>query len=110
MSVSSATRVQLARMTEEHLEATRRWMQDPQLRQQIDSLGVPGEGHAEYWRARWEDGTQEVFAILDEHGEHVGNCGLQAIDRQRRKAELWIYLGEKRGQGLGTASVRQLLA
>ncbi len=41
--------------------------------------------------------------------KHVGNCGLSDIDRRRRKAQLWIYLGESTGRGIGTLAIRHLL-
>lgn len=100
----------LVRMADEHLAATLRWLRDPELRRQLDSLGEPtAEGNAAYWRARWGDPTQAAFAVLDAGGTHVGNAGLVGIDRARRKAELWIYLGERRGSGIGSAVLAAVL-
>jgi len=63
-----------------------------------------------YWQARATDASREDYAILRENGDHVGNCGLAAIDSRRRKCELWIYIGSRQGQGVGSATLRCLLA
>jgi len=102
----------LVRMDASHLSATLRWLQDPELRRQVDSLSAPTEEtNAAYWRVRWRDPEREDYAILALDDRHVGNCGLCHIDRHRRKAELWIYLGEAtaRGRGIGRAAVEALL-
>jgi RimJ/RimL family protein N-acetyltransferase len=102
----------LVRLGEEHLDATLGWLSDPALRRQIDSLGQPTAAtNAAYWRAQWADPRREDYAILHAAGRHVGNCGLTGIDRSRRKAELWIYLGDSaaRGAGSGASAVRLLL-
>lgn len=97
-------------MGEQHLEQTLQWMKDMELREAVDTLDEPTlEGNAAYWRARWSDTTREDYAIVIESGVHVGNCGLSNIDRQRRKAELWIYLGACRGEGVGSRAVKILL-
>lgn len=101
-------------MSDEHLAATCRWLQDSQeLRNQVDCLTPPTEqGNAEYWRSKWRDPSREDYAILTADGAHIGNCGLTGIDRQRGKAELWMYLGpvQSRSRGLGSSALRQLLA
>jgi RimJ/RimL family protein N-acetyltransferase len=102
---------QLVRMDVNHLEATRGWLLDDELRRQVDTTEPPTrERNCAYWRARWADSTQESYAILTPNGEHVGNCGLINVDRQRRKAELWAYLGTSRGEGVGSTAVLGLLA
>src|SRR5438067_8993317 len=92
----------------DHIEATYRWLRSGELRGQIDSIGEPApDAHEEYWRQRLGDERRPTFAItLD--GSHVGNCGL-IVDRDRRKAELWIYLGEGRNRGVGRAAAKDLL-
>lgn len=103
--------VRLARMTDDHLAATCRWLRgSPELRRQVDCLEAPTEeGNVAHWHARWSETNREDYAIRVDQDGHVGNCGLCNIDRQRRKAELWIYLGAGRGTGRGSAAVRQLL-
>ncbi|HEX6513905.1 MAG TPA: GNAT family protein, partial [Chloroflexota bacterium] len=100
----------LVPMGEPHLQNTLLWLLDPELRRQVDSLDEPTpEGHAQYWRDRWCRTDREDYAILDAAGQHAGNCGLLNIDRRRRKAEAWAYLGMMRGAGLGSSAVEHLL-
>ncbi|HUI22525.1 MAG TPA: GNAT family protein [Methylocella sp.] len=104
--------VKLVRFGEEHLETTRRWLTNSAgLREQIDCLSAPTRSENEaYWRAKWRDRAREDYAILDEAANYAGNCGLSEIDRQRKKAQLWIYLGDLQGQGIGRKAVRALLS
>lgn len=104
--------VTLLPMSEAHLPATWRWLADtPTLRAQVDCIAPPTpEGNQACWRARWADAGREDYAIQLIHVGHVGNCGLSGIDPARGKAELWIYLGEERGKGVGTAAVEKLMA
>jgi RimJ/RimL family protein N-acetyltransferase len=96
----------------EHLAATFAWLTvDERLRQQIDSLSPPSskEANEACWRKRWADANRKDFAIIA-NDRHVGNCGLTDIDTQRRKAQLWIYVGDGRGAGVGSSAVRKVLA
>jgi RimJ/RimL family protein N-acetyltransferase len=73
-------------------------------------LGAPpAETNAAHWRAHWANPAREDYAIEDQAGLHRGNCGLCNIDRRRRKAEIWAYIGDGRGSGLGMAAVERLL-
>ena len=103
--------IRLVRMNVEHLESTYIWLHSsPKLRQQIDCLQPPTvEGNIQYWKRRWEDPAREDYAIIQAGTLHVGNCGLSDIDRKRKKAQLWIYLGASYGHGIGTLATRQLL-
>jgi RimJ/RimL family protein N-acetyltransferase len=98
-------------MTDAHLAATCRWLQQSvEFREQVDCLAIPTEeGNRSYWQQRWRESDREDYAIIDVEGKHLGNCGLRGIDRQRRKAELWIYLGELHGAGCGTRALQHLL-
>ncbi len=100
----------LVPMGPEHLNCTLEWLADPALRRLIDCLHAPGrEENEQYWRRRWEDERRKCFAVLDTSGRHVGNCGLSDIDLDRGKAELWIYLGDRRRNGIGSRAVAKLL-
>jgi len=104
--------VKLVRLGEEHLESTRRWLTaSPRLREQIDCLAAPSSAENEaYWRSKWADKAREDYAIIDGDVVHVGNCGLSDIDPKRQKAQLWIYVVERQGRGLGSRAVQLLLA
>jgi len=104
--------VELVEHGPEHLTETLRWLTDnPRLREQIDCLSAPGSAaeNEAYWRSKWAEKAREDYAIIAD-GKHVGNCGLSDIDTKRRKAQMWIYVAEGRGNGVGTAAVRELLS
>lgn len=102
--------VRLESMGESHLDATCAWLADPVLRARVDCLEMPTpERNRAIWRARWADRRREDYAIVAD-GRHVGNCGLSDVDRRRGKAQLWVYLGEGRGQGVGRRALEALLA
>lgn len=103
--------VKIVRFGQEHLDTTRRWLTNSaRLREQIDCLSAPSRLENEtYWRAKLKDETREDYAIVDDVAGHTGNCGLSEIDRKRKKAQLWIYLGDGEGRGIGEKAVRALL-
>jgi len=97
-------------MAPAHLLQTQRWLQDENLRRQIDCLAPPTEEENEqYWEKCWRDTTREEYVILDNGGQHIGNCGLCSIDKKRKKCEIWIYLGLGQGKGSGSAAVGKLI-
>jgi RimJ/RimL family protein N-acetyltransferase len=104
--------VKIISLQEEHHQSTHRWLtQSPKLRQQIDCLAAPSRAENEaYWRRKWADKSREDYAIIDENAIHVGNCGLCDIDPKRAKAQLWIYVAEREGCGVGARAVGLLLA
>lgn len=111
MSLPEQT-VLLIRMADCHLPNTYRWLHDSaELRRQVDCLEAPTEeGNQAYWRANWQNSRREDYAIVAiADNRHIGNCGLCDIDASRKKAQLWIYLGDSYGEGTGTAAVDQLL-
>lgn len=100
----------LQRMAPVHLLQTQCWLQDEKLRGQIDCLTPPTEEkNKQYWESCWRDTTREDYAILDDSGQHIGNCGLCSIDKKRKKCEIWIYIGTEQGKGLGSVAVRKLI-
>jgi RimJ/RimL family protein N-acetyltransferase len=100
--------VVLEPFAQRHLEATFEWLHDEDLRARIDSLGAPTRAtHESYWQRRLADVRDESYAVLAD-GVHVGNGGL-LLDPARRKAELWLYLGDRRGRGIGRKAVDRLL-
>jgi RimJ/RimL family protein N-acetyltransferase len=102
--------IRLERMGPQHSDATFDWLQDDTLRTAIDSHGAPDrDRHEAYWRMRLARPHEESYAVLAD-GAHVGNGGL-VVDRARRKAELWLYLGDPsvRGAGVGTDAANLLL-
>jgi RimJ/RimL family protein N-acetyltransferase len=104
--------VKLVRFSEAHMGLTWRWLtMSPQLREQIDCIAAPSRSENEaYWRAKLQDKTREDYAITDDSLDHIGNCGLSEIDAKRKKAQLWIYIGQNQGRGHGKEAVRVLLS
>jgi diamine N-acetyltransferase len=94
------------------MELTWRWLtMSAQLREQIDCIAAPSRSENEaYWRAKLQDKSREDYAITDDSLDHIGNCGISEIDARRKKAQMWIYLGEHQGRGLGKQAVHALLS
>lgn len=95
--------VQNVPLEERHLDNLLRWLQDADLRDHIGTVFPPvRQQHLEWYRSLCGDRTRFAQAIeLD--GEHVGIIGLSGIDLVYRCAELWIYLGDGKERGKGTA-------
>jgi len=109
---STSEIVSLVDMEECHINNTYRWLCDSsELREQVDCLQAPTEeGNRAYWYLRREDGRREDYAIVtSSDNKHIGNCGLCDLDPLRQKAQLWIYLGESFGKGVGPVAAAQLI-
>lgn len=93
--------IKLTPFSKEHFEQTFQWLQDKKLRLAIDSIGAPTvEINKQYWERALAEPSKVSFAVLHQ-SVHIGNAGLVSIDMVREKAELWIYLAERRNQSLG---------
>jgi RimJ/RimL family protein N-acetyltransferase len=65
---------------------------------------------------KWIDARRENQAdklnlsIQTKDGRNIGFIGLQGVDSRSRRAELWIYIGDKEfwGKGIGEDAVRTL--
>ena len=61
-------------------------------------------------KAPFGRGSRVVFAIVDEKGNHLGNCGFNYVNFRDGEAEVFIYLDKKnRGKGIGTSALGLLL-
>ena len=95
--------VTLDEFVETHLEKTYLWMQDKTLRSSfLLKKIITRENHKLWFNSIKEDSSQFIKAI-NFNGLHCGNCGLKNIDKQNRKAELWIYIGDNNFHGKGIA-------
>ena len=87
---------------ERHLDNYVRWFNDPEVTRWLSNY-LPLSRLAEeafFERvARFE--TDIVWAVLDEHGRHIGGTGLHGIDWPNRMATSGIVLGEKDVWGHG---------
>jgi RimJ/RimL family protein N-acetyltransferase len=88
------------------------WVNDPEITRFTGTLYPVSAADEEAWFERVRtDPTQRVLAIETADGRHVGNGGFRDIQPLPRKAELWIYVGDRSRQnaGVGTAAVRELV-
>ena len=84
---------------EKHLDRTFQWIQDENLKTDFMFTAlVTKEGHRKWYKQYCEDKTQKIWAVYN-HDVHVGNVGLKNIDLRNKKAEAWIYVGERQIQG-----------
>lgn len=70
------------------------------------------EGHLNWVREMVDTGkVVQMVICLEESDEPIGCVYLRNIDRQNRKAEYGIYIGEGsfRGKGIGTSAARLML-
>ena len=70
------------------------------------------EAHLNWFHNRVQTGDVAQFMITDtETGEEVGSVYLRDIDRDNRKCEYGIFIGEDscRGKGIGSAAARLAL-
>jgi RimJ/RimL family protein N-acetyltransferase len=107
-------RIYLRGIERDDLERCYAWMSDPDLRATLAQRYPMSLAREADWverATRGQDPSEMTFAIcLAEDGRHIGNCGLEAIDRDNRTATLGILIGEAdcRGKGLGEDAVRTL--
>jgi diamine N-acetyltransferase len=109
-------RAALGVMRREHLPALGRWFNDPEVRHRLAHRGIgTAEDQDRWFEAVTEAGrarrpSEATFVVHDARdGEPVGVCSLEEIDHHFGRAELGIYLGERRGQGIGSDAIRLLL-
>jgi RimJ/RimL family protein N-acetyltransferase len=110
------TAIRLVPLDREHLEAARRWANDPALnRLMLRVLPVSSAAHERWFASIEGDPAKMVFAVLwRENGAHIGNTGLYHIDLLHRRAEFWVLIGEKdyqsRGAGFEALTLMQAFA
>lgn len=89
------------------------WMQDKYLLRAINRIAkTTWQSHLDWYKKMRKDKSQVVFSIEDkDNGMFIGQCGLRKIDPENKKAELWIFIGDKkmRGCNYGKSVVRNLL-
>ena len=88
------------------------WVNDPEITRFTGTLYPVSAAEEEAWYERLQnDPAQRIFALEIEGGLHVGNGGFRDIQPVPRKAELWIYIGDRSRQqsGVGTAAIRELV-
>jgi RimJ/RimL family protein N-acetyltransferase len=105
-------RIRLRALEERDLERTRTWVNDPEVARLVNRVApVTAPEQRDWFQRVATDPHQVIFAIeVLADASHIGNCGLKGIDARARKAELWMYLGDRNvwGHGFGTEACRAL--
>lgn len=92
-----------------HLDATRAWINDPELMRMLGRAAPVSDAEHERWFAGLHGRTDCVYFAVETspkggEGRHVGNVWLWALDWRHRKAELRIVIGDRQQHGRGTGT------
>lgn len=105
-------KVKLVIFNKKHLPDSRLWMNDEEICRLFDRVYKPLSVVAQKkWHAKLlRDKTQLIFTIEVE-GVYVGNIGLKNIDYLNKKAEYYIFIGNRNywNKGIGTISTKKFL-
>jgi diamine N-acetyltransferase len=106
----------LGALRREHLPSLARWINDPEVQRGLFHRGVFNEDAEVKWyeevteAARQPRPTTVPLAIHDaSDGELAGACSLAGIDHNFSRAEFGIFIGRRRGAGIGTDATRLTL-
>jgi RimJ/RimL family protein N-acetyltransferase len=114
LRVIRGERLYLRAIERDDLERCHDWMNDEDLRSTLAQRYPMSLSREADWierTTRGQDPSRLTLAIcLFEGDRHIGNCGLEAIDRDNAAATFGIFIGEKdcRGKGLGEEATRTL--
>lgn len=114
--IVSGERAALGMLRREHLPALASWFNDPEVRRGLAHRGVVNVEAEERWfEAMTEAGGAPrpetvAFAVHSaEDGELVGACSLEEIDHNFGRADFGIFIGRRRGEGIGSDAARLVL-
>jgi diamine N-acetyltransferase len=114
--VLTGERAALGPLKRDHLPMFARWINDPEVRRGLAYRGLANEdAEIKWYEEMTEAGRQPRpsavgFAVHDAaDGELVGVCGIEGIDHHFSRADLGIFLGRRRGTGIGTDATRLAL-
>ena len=109
-------RAALGPLDRRHLPQLSTWFNDPETRRGLAHRGLVNEDTEGRWydevteAARGPRPSAVTFAIHDvADGELAGVCSLDGIDHNFLRSEFGIYLGQRRGTGIGTDATRLAL-
>ena len=112
----SGERAALGMLRRDQLPRLAAWFNDPDVRRGLAHRGIVNEDAETAWyehvteTARQPRPAEVAFAIHDAaDGELVGVCGLENIDHNFSRGEFGIFLGQRRGTGIGTDATRLVL-
>jgi len=102
------TRLRLRALEPSDLNATYLgWLNDPEVNRYLETRFLPQTMEAlhNYWQAHRDDPASPWFAIcLAADARHIGNIKLGPIHWQHRRADLSLFIGDRRCWGQGFAS------
>jgi diamine N-acetyltransferase len=111
--ILAGERAALGLLRREHLPLLAPWFNDPEVRRGLAHRGVVNlEAEEKWFEAMTEAGspprpTAVAFAIhAADDGELVGACSLENVDHNFLRADFGIFLGRRRGSGLGIDATR----
>jgi RimJ/RimL family protein N-acetyltransferase len=109
-------RAALGALRREHLPDLATWFNDPEVRSGLAHRGLVNvEAEEKWFEAMTEAGgaprpTAIAFAVHSAaDGELVGACSLEEIDHNFLRAHFGIFLGRRRGEGIGSDATRLTL-
>jgi diamine N-acetyltransferase len=114
--VITGERAALGVLRREQIPVSVRWFNDPDVRRGLAHRGLPNEEGTAAWfdqvtaAAREPRPTAVAFAIhAADDGEFVGLCSLDGIDHNFLRCEFGIWIGPRRGTGIGSDATRLAL-
>ena len=114
--IVTGDRAALGMLRREHLPALATWFNDPEVRRGLAHRGVVNVEAEERWfESMTEAGgaprpSGVAFAIhAADDAKLVGACSLEDIDHNFLRADFGIFLGRRRGEGIGTDATRLVL-
>ena len=114
--MTTGERAALGVVRREHLPQFTVWFNDPEVRRGLAHRGLPNEDGELRWYEQLTEASAEprpssvAFAIHDAaDGELCGVCGIENIDHNFLRADFGIWLGQRRGTGIGTDATRLVL-
>lgn len=88
-----------------------KWFSDPEVTYFLGRAAGITLAEEERWFREYEGKRDEQIFAIEVRGSHVGNVGLHKVDRDHRKADLGIVIGESDlwSKGHGTDAIRAVL-
>ena len=114
--IVTGERAALGMLRREYLPALASWFNDPEVRRGLAHRGVVNvEGEEKWFEAMTEAGyasRPETVAFAShaaDDGGLVGTCSLEKIDHNFLRADFGIFMGRRRGEGIGSDAARLVL-
>ena len=102
--------VRLILFSKKHLPASRRWLNDKEFCRLFGRVYQPlSTSSQQDWYVNVKKDAKQLILAIEVDGIYVGNIGLKNIDYWNKKAEYYIFIGNKkyRHRGIGGISSRK---